>query len=641
MDTGSSSAFSNQYNFNNLPSFASGKRNSQKYSTNNKFPNTSFSGDISFINTTSPHNVPNKVELPFVPSKSYPINKSFFAESRLPPASTVNQKDPTINRMFSNMSKNNLFGHRVWSANSDKGMYHPRNQYDNNKLEDEINLDNSRTEIFNLIKNASSLIYLILTKGGIWILWVLNYIFTVLLYKVRNIPNPEWNDTHKEGAEEFEELVAESTPVFNKVIDKLPEFETKKIKNPLFYKKLNSINNISTEPLSPETKIEKVDSKDSEFLNVEGEQLNINNDKKQKKQYGTYFFDIPKSSDKVNLETCFFKTALNSDKLERNPESMYLKAADIRENLLTIYNDSEKQINKKPIKPSFTRSTTRFNDLEWLIDDREDYLNNLESTRLFKEYQMILEERKKMVQLLHLSKLKEHGLGVRPLKEQQLEEVEKVWMNQPDGILINKFRIGITSRDLFTLSDRHWLNDNIIDFYLQLIKEFVNGKGISKIHVFSTFFYTTLKDKGYNGVKKWAKRAKVDVSELDYIFVPVNLNQSHWALAVIDNVNEKFAYIDSLFGDGTDILFMLLDYMIEETKKNNGNSINVKNYNNYDIIGQSDGPNQQNGFDCGVFTCTAVDYIARNRELDYSQADMMNLRRRMTWEILHGKLLDH
>ncbi|GAV29598.1 hypothetical protein PMKS-003099 [Pichia membranifaciens] len=366
-----------------------------------------------------------------------------------------------------------------------------------------------------------------------------------------------------------------------------------------------------------------------------------------KEQYGTFFFNSgANTNNKVNLELSYLKAAMNTPLMqeEKRPQNIFSKSSEIKENMMSFFNsgnDSSTVGAQIESKPTFTRSTTRFKDLEWLVDDKEDYLNDLESTKLFKEYQKIIAERKTMQQLVRLSTLKEHGLGVRPLNEQQAKEVEKIWMYQPNGVLMSKYSIKITSRDLLTLSDRHWLNDNVIDFYLQLVKDYVNERGISKIHVFSTFFYTTLKSKGYTGVRKWAKRAKIDVSELDYIFVPVNLNQTHWALAVVDNVNERFEYIDSLFGDGSSILYLLLDYMTEETKKNHGDGMNGRDFANYDMNGRAEGPGQQNGFDCGVFTCTAVDYLARNRELDYSQADMPNLRRRMAWEVLKGRLLDH
>jgi len=54
-----------------------------------------------------------------------------------------------------------------------------------------------------------------------------------------------------------------------------------------------------------------------------------------------------------------------------------------------------------------------------------------------------------------------------------------------------------------------------------------------------------------------------------------------------------------------------------------------------------DTPQQENGYDCGVFTCQFLESLSRGEEgFHFSQRDMMYLRRRMIWEIGHAKFLD-
>lgn len=627
----SDSTMSGDYlTYNNLPTFANNRKVSSLQSEN------------SFYNISNPTPISNKTELPFEKSRN-------LIKSRIP------------SKFFDSNSKtkrqsSSLFGSRVWSSNLDKRIYSDANNMDyihnnnNTKHNTNDNDTNTTEQLLTLSSKIGSLLYIIFSKSCLWIIWCLNIIFSFLLDKIKSIPEPDI-EALKATTNNNNIMDAESTPRFKGSIfnpNNLPKNDMRKktLSNPLFQQKLNSIkNNLNgkikqeKESLNRENDAEK-DSTDSL------EEIVFKNIPDIK--YGTHFFHTTdKKTSKLNLESCYLKTAMNTHLInfedgKLNNETN--RPTDIKGNLMSFYNsnvDDRLPYNNKIIKPSFNRSSTRWSDFEWKKDDNVDYLNDLESTKLFKEYQNIVAERRSIQQLKHLSTLKERGLGIRPLKPEQLEEVEKIWMNQPGGILINKYGIRITSMDILTLSDRHWLNDNIIDFYLQLIKDYVNTRGISKIHVFSTFFYTTLQSKGYTGVKKWAKRAKVDVSEMDYIFVPCNLHQSHWALAVIDNVNQNFSYIDSLNGDGSDILAILLDYMTQETIKNHGDTMNGKDYSTYFINGQAECPSQQNGYDCGVFTCTAVDCIARNRDLDYSQADMPNLRRRMSWEILKGKLLNH
>lgn len=629
--TSSESTVSGDYlTYNNLPTFANSRKASNLQSENSLYN----------ISNTTP--ISNKTELPFEKSRN-PI------KSRIP--SKFFDSDLNTKKQPSS-----LFGSRVWSSNLDRRIYSEANNIDyihnrnNNVHNTDENDMNTTEQLLALSSKVGSLLYIIFSKSCLWIIWCLNIIFSFFLDKIKSIPEPDIV-SFRQTTNDNNIMDAESTPLFKGSIfnpNNLPKNEARKkpINNPLFQQKLNSIKNNLNGKIEQEKESfdkEKNMEKDSTNSLEEIAFKNIPDTK-----YGTHFFHITdQKKSKLNLESCYLKAAMNSQLMKHKDDKLNSninRPTDIKENLISFYNSgiqNKSSFNNKIIKPSFSRSSTRWLDFDWKKDDNVDYLNDLESTKLFKEYQNIVSERRSIQQLQHLSALKERGLGVRPLKLEQLEEVEKIWMNQPEGILINKYGIRITSMDLLTLSDRHWLNDNIIDFYLQLIKDYVNTKGISKIHVFSTFFYTTLQAKGYTGVKKWAKRAKIDVSVMDYIFVPCNLHQSHWALAVIDNVNQNFSYIDSLNGDGSDILALLLNYMTQETFKNHGNSMNGKDYSTYFINGITECPSQQNGFDCGVFTCTAVDCIARNKDLDYSQADMPNIRRRMTWEILKGKLLNH
>ncbi|VEU22115.1 DEKNAAC103126 [Brettanomyces naardenensis] len=361
-----------------------------------------------------------------------------------------------------------------------------------------------------------------------------------------------------------------------------------------------------------------------------------------KRQYGTFFFE-PKTRARPSIrERLPLKNNMKPEPLGYHDQNSQLlsRASSIRSDLTKLFKVNDNESDSILQRPSFTRSSARFQDMEWFRDEDEDYLNNLESTNLFKEYQKIMEERMKMQQLLKLSKMKEEA-KVRPLTNNQLSKLDRWWNNPyPGTVVITKFNIGITVKDLLTLCDRKWLNDNVIDFYMNLINErSKNSPSLPSIHVFSTYFYSTLCRNGYSGVRKWAKRANVDVTKVDHVFIPINIHQSHWALGVVNNKTKSFDYYDSLFGTGNDILYKLEDYMTEEAKKDHGES--YVDYSKYDFNAAMKCPTQSNGFDCGVFTCTTADYLAREVPLLYSQADMPVLRRRMAYEIADGKLVDH
>jgi sentrin-specific protease 1 len=68
-------------------------------------------------------------------------------------------------------------------------------------------------------------------------------------------------------------------------------------------------------------------------------------------------------------------------------------------------------------------------------------------------------------------------------------------------------------------------------------------------------------------------------------------------------------------------------------------SLNPVNVNSSTI--SQDTPQQENGYDCGVFTCQFLEALSRGEEVfNFSQRNMPYLRRRMIWEVGHAKFLD-
>ena len=60
-----------------------------------------------------------------------------------------------------------------------------------------------------------------------------------------------------------------------------------------------------------------------------------------------------------------------------------------------------------------------------------------------------------------------------------------------------------------------------------------------------------------------------------------------------------------------------------------------------DLLTAQTTPQQENGFDCGVFTCQFLETLSRGEEyFKFSQKNMPYLRRRMIWEIGNATLRD-
>ena len=117
-------------------------------------------------------------------------------------------------------------------------------------------------------------------------------------------------------------------------------------------------------------------------------------------------------------------------------------------------------------------------------------------------------------------------------------------------VLVDAHKIQITVKDIDTLSGLNWLNDEIINFYMQMIVERAgrNAGQFPSVYAFTTFFYPRLMEKGFTSVKRWTK--KVDVFSYDILIIPVHLGM-HWCLAAVNMKGKIITYYDSMGGKNT------------------------------------------------------------------------------------------
>ncbi|GAB7351055.1 hypothetical protein MBLNU459_g1535t1 [Dothideomycetes sp. NU459] len=108
-------------------------------------------------------------------------------------------------------------------------------------------------------------------------------------------------------------------------------------------------------------------------------------------------------------------------------------------------------------------------------------------------------------------------------------------------------RTTVDAQDIERLDDGEFLNDNIVSFALRQMEENIpNIKG--KVHIFNTFFYTSLSKtktgkRGFNyeSVKRWTK--DIDLFAIPYIVVPVNVDL-HWFVTIICNLDKLEKKLD-------------------------------------------------------------------------------------------------
>lgn len=240
----------------------------------------------------------------------------------------------------------------------------------------------------------------------------------------------------------------------------------------------------------------------------------------------------------------------------------------------------------------------------------------------------------------------------------EYEQIKKLrsWVHQSrsdEEIVISKFAIDLTAKDLKTLKSTSWLNDEVINFYLNLLKEEPTRKR-PRVHVFSTFFYPKLKQRGYDSVKASTRRlnppltSSLSISDLnnsdecpyDLILVPIHLGM-HWCMSAIDIVKRRITYYDSLGGSGEECCSILFDWLQRECLERNtcGGGLRVDEWKLYP---SPKIPQQKNGYDCGVFSILYAAFLSRGVDISkdlFHQNDIKKWRERISVEIIEGSLI--
>ncbi|XP_036025533.1 sentrin-specific protease 2-like [Onychomys torridus] len=227
----------------------------------------------------------------------------------------------------------------------------------------------------------------------------------------------------------------------------------------------------------------------------------------------------------------------------------------------------------------------------------------------------------------------DHGPDVTADMEEEIRSA--LGPGPEDEILSCAFKLRITRGDMRTLKETQWINDEVINFYMNLLMERNQNEGYPSVHAFNTFFYPKFKCGGYRSVKRWTQAVNLFAKEL--ILVPIHLDV-HWSLVVVDLRKKHIAYLDSMGQKRPDVLKMIFQYLQEESKARRNVDLNPLEWRQYSMPAEEI-PQQRNGSDCGMFTCKYADYISRGQPLTFSQQHMPLFRKKMVWEILHKRLL--
>mmetsp|Transcript_27753 Transcript_27753/g.42835 ORF Transcript_27753/g.42835 Transcript_27753/m.42835 type:complete len:694 (-) Transcript_27753:16-2097(-) len=290
-------------------------------------------------------------------------------------------------------------------------------------------------------------------------------------------------------------------------------------------------------------------------------------------------------------------------------------------------------------------------DLTLLLDENakllDDRIEQLEATRRKTRQDELLEKAEQERQAREsASKL------LRPLTPDETQIVKNAiyGIGPKEEVLASQDADSVQRESMHRLQPGHWLNDEIINYFLKNClakrdeKLCAKQSGRKRSHFFNSFFVQTMFDEknsnydlrgryNYKNVRRWSKKVPgKDVFNLKYIFCPINLDNMHWTSACVFMEQKKIQYYDSMGGTDWGKLKGLLQYLKDEWKAKKGGEMDVSEW---ELVGcQESTPRQLNGFDCGVFTCMFADFVTKDCEPVFQQEHITQCRQRIALSIM-------
>ncbi|KAG8527526.1 uncharacterized protein KY384_007678 [Bacidia gigantensis] len=190
-----------------------------------------------------------------------------------------------------------------------------------------------------------------------------------------------------------------------------------------------------------------------------------------------------------------------------------------------------------------------------------------------------------------------------------------------------------------------WLNDTMIDAYMQLIVGYENKRQghkrneRPKVYAWNSYFYKSLRDNGYGSVARFAQKRNFGgqaLLQMDYIFIPVNATGNHWTMAIVSPRRRTIEYFDSFHGTSGPHIRIIKSWLKGELGKSYEES-EWTVVEQQGLKGRGGGPAQNNGSDCGVFAVTTAKMVTLGVDPMAVSADDMPLqRRRIVAEVING-----
>ncbi|XP_037404224.1 uncharacterized protein LOC119267026 isoform X3 [Triticum dicoccoides] len=168
------------------------------------------------------------------------------------------------------------------------------------------------------------------------------------------------------------------------------------------------------------------------------------------------------------------------------------------------------------------------------------------------------------------------------------------------------------------LNEKEWINDDVINAYICCIKDQIHLQNDNKVYFESPFVTSLFKRDGELGIQKdsaFMTETVVEYMQHDMIKLPINANNTHWYLAVVNTKKREVQVLESLCWDfdRDDLAHTLrgVQFHLDLLKSQNLVKDNWKDVDltEWKIIEQLQKAIQTDSSSCGLFMIKFMEYF--------------------------------
>lgn len=221
----------------------------------------------------------------------------------------------------------------------------------------------------------------------------------------------------------------------------------------------------------------------------------------------------------------------------------------------------------------------------------------------------------------------------------------------------NKARTVLYAMDFLVLREDRWLTDEVMNSFVALINyrarqaagqsrrddgsslkapARASSSVLPRVFMFNTFFFSRLIERSgiydYAGVRNWGRKGDLRMDAVDIIIVPINEDDCHWVLVVVDVRAREFVMYDPMVASqGERYIPAIRRWLADEvTTRLSAEAASEWDVGTWPTLPGTSFPRQQDHASCGVFALAVADCIALGVHPAFSQTDVAVLRQRLS-----------